>query len=150
MFRDQVFGFRNSEPLVSVGFHSRLHSSSGTASAYITTCQACSLLREAMIMLMRLTMLMMTVTVKVMMLMMLMMMMIMMMTVMVKMMMMMTTVMVMVMMMMMTANVTMMMVVVVSVMPATRAEMIGKNWQAFKNRTLNFCFAEKIPFAHFL
>ena len=121
MFRDQVFGFRNSEPLVSVGFHSRLHSSSGTASAYITTCQACSLLREAMIMLMRLTMLMMTVTVKMMMLMMLMMMM----TVMVMMMMMvmmMTTVMVM--MMMMTANVTMMMVVVVSVMPAARAEMM--------------------------
>ena len=119
MFRDQVFGFRNSEPLVSVGFHSRLHSSSGTASAYITTCQACSLLREAMIMLMRLTMLMMTVTVKMMMLMMLMMMM---MTVMVMMMVMMMTT-VMVMMMMMTANVTMMMVVV-SVMPAARAEMM--------------------------
>ena len=120
MFRDQVFGFRNSEPLVSVGFHSRLHSSSGTASAYITTCQACSLLREAMIMLMRLTMLMMTVTVKMMMLMMLMMMM----TVMVMMMMVMMMTTVMVMMMMMTANVTMMMVVVVSVMPAARAEMM--------------------------
>ena len=26
----------------------------------------------------------------------------------------------------------------------------GRNWQAFKNRTLNFCFAEKILFAHFL
>ena len=27
---------------------------------------------------------------------------------------------------------------------------MGGNWQAFKNRTLNFCFAEKISFAHFL